>query len=113
MADAGPSDYGMEIVNTLYKNHAMAIPHRPYAMLSGEFRPTSHEAHLGNDPWIHAGENALAKHQPPCLEYEDENVGGNNHEIWTGLYEDFRKRRLMSVAWRFDAGVSKFDALLN
>ncbi|KAL4951037.1 hypothetical protein BDW69DRAFT_196775 [Aspergillus filifer] len=122
MANAGPSDYDIEIMNTLYKNNAMVIPHRPYTMLSGEFRATSHEVYLGHNvkdrdpkkefeqapfvhssdwplpkPWAQADEGTLAQHQPPCLGYEDGNVDCNNHEIWTGLYEVFRKRRLMSI----------------
>lgn len=30
----------MEIVNNLYRDNAMILPHRPYDMLTGEYRNT-------------------------------------------------------------------------
>lgn len=38
----------MEIVNYLYKDSALVIPHRPYAVLTGEWRTKEHTEYLGN-----------------------------------------------------------------
>lgn len=51
--EAGKSDYDMEILNNLYRDSALIIPHRPYAVLTGEFRSKKHTDYLGNplEPW--------------------------------------------------------------
>ena len=36
----------MDILTTLYKNSAMIIPHRPYDLLTGEFRGDDHQKYL-------------------------------------------------------------------
>ncbi|KAL8914216.1 MAG: hypothetical protein Q9171_001087 [Xanthocarpia ochracea] len=48
---AGPDDYDMEIVNQLYRDNAMILPHRPYDLLTGEFRDTGvvHKAYMGSE----------------------------------------------------------------
>ncbi len=49
---AASNDYDMEIVNTLYRDSALLLPHRPYNLLTGEFRniePNTHDKYLGND----------------------------------------------------------------
>ena len=46
---ASDSDYDMEIVNHLYRDSALILPHRPYGLLTGEFRSKHHTAYLGND----------------------------------------------------------------
>lgn len=50
---AKSNDYDMEIVNYLYKDSALLIPHRPYAVLTGEWRTKEHTEYLGNpvEPW--------------------------------------------------------------
>lgn len=45
---AESDDYDMEIVNYLYKDSALIIPHRPYAVLTGEWRSKKHTEYLGN-----------------------------------------------------------------
>lgn len=46
--DAAPADdYDMEIVNRLYRDSAMVLPHRPYDLLTGEFRGGDHARYLG------------------------------------------------------------------
>ena len=42
--------YDMEIMNNLYKDSCLVIPHRPYDLLSGEFRAASdqHRRYIGN-----------------------------------------------------------------
>lgn len=44
-----PSDmYDMEIMNKLYGDTALVVSHRPYTLVTGEFRSKSHEGYLGN-----------------------------------------------------------------
>jgi hypothetical protein len=38
VAAAGDNDYDTEMVNYLYGDTALVLPHRPYDMISGEFR---------------------------------------------------------------------------
>lgn len=52
MEKAESNDYDMEIVNDLYKDSALILPHRPYNLLTGEFRNTNlstHGRYLGNE----------------------------------------------------------------
>ncbi|CAG8277961.1 unnamed protein product [Penicillium salamii] len=41
--------YDMEIVNRLYKDRALVIPHDPYILLTGEFRSHDHSSYLGKE----------------------------------------------------------------
>lgn len=52
-AKAKPGDYDMEILNTLYKDQALLLPHRQYAVLTSVFRWTNHSSFLGSEeePW--------------------------------------------------------------
>lgn len=108
--------FDMELINERYASSAMILPHRPYALLSGEFRTHNHSAYLGNPmeewdaqkiydeakivhfsdwplpkPWIMWPAEGLAEVQPDC--------GGSREGtckervLWKGLYEDFRARR--------------------
>ncbi|KAF2197057.1 nucleotide-diphospho-sugar transferase [Delitschia confertaspora ATCC 74209] len=108
--------YDMELLNERYADSALVLPHRPYALLTGEFRSHNHSAYLGDPdeawdadkileeaklvhfsdwplpkPWIMWPLEGLAEMQPDC---------GGSHEgtcrervIWKGLYDDFRQRR--------------------
>ncbi|KAF2714083.1 glycosyltransferase family 8 protein [Pleomassaria siparia CBS 279.74] len=108
--------FDMELVNERFEESAMVLPHRPYSLLTGEFRRHSHKEYLGDakeewdaekifkeaklvhfsdwplpKPWIMWPAEGLAEVQPDC---------GGDHEgtcaerrIWKGLYEDFRLRR--------------------
>ena len=114
------NDYDMEILNNLYKDSAMVLPHRQYGLLSGEFRLKQHENHLGNDfdewdpdralreaslvhfsdwplpkPWIMWPRNLLREEMPKCTVNpgSDAEEGCRDREIWLELYNDFRKRR--------------------
>lgn len=46
---ADNDEYDMELLNKLYADTAMVIPHRPYAMLSSEFREADHHLYLGSE----------------------------------------------------------------
>ena len=57
---AGSSDYDMEIVNNLYRDNAMILPHRPYDMLTGEYRNTLiHKDYMGSEEELFDPEKAL------------------------------------------------------
>ncbi|EXK76047.1 hypothetical protein FOQG_19191 [Fusarium oxysporum f. sp. raphani 54005] len=49
MDAASSNDYDMEIINSLYRNNAMVLPHRRCALLTGEFRSESHSKYLGSE----------------------------------------------------------------
>lgn len=46
---AADDEYDMELLNKMYADTAMVLPHRPYTMLSSEFRETNHSLYLGSD----------------------------------------------------------------
>lgn len=117
---SGGSDYDMEIVNTIYKDHALIIPHRPYTLLSGEFRSESHTKYLGDSsetwnpvtvfkeaktvhfsdwpvpkPWIDFPSGAMDAHKPPChMNFTSgEKDDCRDRDCWLEIYGDFDKRR--------------------
>jgi hypothetical protein len=46
--NAKEDEYDMDILNNLFKNQILKIPQRPYNLLSGKFRRSSHEAYLSS-----------------------------------------------------------------
>ncbi|KAI1101354.1 glycosyltransferase family 8 protein [Jackrogersella minutella] len=114
---AGSNDYDMEIVNQLYADSAMILPHRPYDLLTGEFRGDNHENYLGTDreewdpvaifneakflhfsdwpvpkPWISMSESMRQDKQPKCVT-KDGQEDCSARELWNGFYNDFTQRR--------------------
>ncbi|KAI5862520.1 glycosyltransferase family 8 protein [Durotheca rogersii] len=114
---AGSNDYDMEIVNQLYEDSAMILPHRPYDLLTGEFRGDDHRNYLGTDreewdpvaifneakflhfsdwpvpkPWIPMSESMRQDKQPKC---ETKNGQENcaSRDLWNSFYADFAQRR--------------------
>ncbi|KAM7193095.1 glycosyltransferase [Rhypophila sp. PSN 637] len=116
---ASPDEYDMEIINYLYADSALILPHRPYDLLTSEFRQPrgKHEKYLGNTeeewdavrvfneakflhfsdwpvpkPWLRTPEGLRREKEPKC---EEEEGGGNcvEREIWNGIYSEFRERR--------------------
>ncbi|MCJ1413033.1 N-acetylglucosaminyltransferase [Ptychographa xylographoides] len=114
-------DFDMEILDSLYADSAMVLPHRRYGLLSGEFRALDgHERYLGNDyeawdparalreaslvhfsdwpipkPWIMWPRELLKENVPRC-EIEpgtSRESRCGNREVWLELYNDFRRRR--------------------
>ena len=45
---AGGDDYDMDLLNNLYKDNALVLPHRPYDLLTGEFRGEEHSNYIGD-----------------------------------------------------------------
>ncbi|KAJ5683811.1 CAZyme family GT8 [Penicillium maclennaniae] len=125
ISNATSDVYDMEIMNKLYGDSALVIPHRPYTLLTGEFRSKNHEAYLGNTdelwdaeeilkdakylhfsdwpvpkPWIAATRDVINKTQPPC---EVNPATGERddcrlRELWLGIYKDFMTRRQVCQA---------------
>lgn len=115
-------NYDMDLLNHRFGHSAMVLPHRPYAMLSSEFRVHDHKPYLGtiNAPRDHyskyewdaqrAFDEAKLVHfsdwplPKPWVMWPHEGVaemqpdcGDATHcierEIWKNLYDDFRHRR--------------------
>jgi hypothetical protein len=115
--------YDMDLLNHRFGASAMVLPHRPYAMLTAEFRAHDHSTYLGYrngykldsrakwDPdralkeakLVHFSDWPLPK---PWIMWPVEGLaemqpdcGGNTkgtcreREIWKKLYDDFRRRR--------------------
>lgn len=120
---AGSDDYDMEIVNTLYKDQALVLPHRPYDMLTAEFRTDQHARYLGSDdeqwdpvahlgeakfvhfsdwpvpkPWIEMSDSVRNDMQPDCHRHQDGAESCVERDLWNGFYEDFAQRRQVSAS---------------
>ncbi|KAI1154717.1 glucose N-acetyltransferase [Nemania diffusa] len=114
---SGRNDYDMEIVNQIYADNAMILPHRPYDLLTGEFRADDHQWYLGTDregfdpvtifneakylhfsdwpvpkPWIPMAESIRQSMQPKCYTKNGQE-DCTARELWNGFYSDFTQRR--------------------
>ncbi|KAJ5247627.1 nucleotide-diphospho-sugar transferase [Penicillium chermesinum] len=117
---ASMDEYDMEILNKLYKDSALILPHRPYDLLTGEFRGDDHSAYLGTKlekwdpyrilheakflhfsdwpvpkPWDSDPRNMMEKKQPKC-QYNPETKEEDDCRalnVWLEIYDDFRRRR--------------------
>lgn len=116
------NEYDMEILDRVYGDSAMILPHQHYGLLSGEFRSRDHQNFLGNDyeawdservleeaslvhfsdwplpkPWISWPGTLVSQMVPKCRD-----VGGvancRDKDIWLKLYSDFRERRRVGRA---------------
>ncbi|RMJ18837.1 hypothetical protein CDV36_001482 [Fusarium kuroshium] len=115
---ASGREYDMEIINSLYHDNALVIPHRRYAMLTGEFRSDNHTKYLGSEvevwdpamayseaklihfsdwplpkPWLPISKEQRAKFQPNCINTADGTEDCTARTIWNSLYTDFKKKR--------------------
>jgi hypothetical protein len=108
--------FDVELVNERFESNALVLPHRPYSLLSGEFRRHDHSPYLGNanstwdaekvfkeaklvhfndwplpPPWVMWPQKGLEEVQPKC---GGSHVGScAERRIWKHLYDDFRHRR--------------------
>jgi alpha-N-acetylglucosamine transferase len=116
---AKPDEYDMDIMNSLYTSHILRIPHRPFNLLSGEFRRRDHTAYLGSrsskwdpdailaeakfmhfsdwpipKPWIRAQKDVLNKYMPQCMRSEWFGASDcRDRTLWLKLYYDFAMTR--------------------
>ncbi|EUC63115.1 glucose N-acetyltransferase [Rhizoctonia solani AG-3 Rhs1AP] len=85
--------FDMEVINKISSSSALILPHRRYALLTGEFRKTDHSSYLSDEepgaewdpraelskaffihfsdwplpkPWIKAGADLVESTQPAC-----------------------------------------------
>jgi hypothetical protein len=116
--DHDRNDYDMDILNRLYGNTSMVLPHRKYDLLTGEFRGSEHARYLGSDteiwnprkalkeakflhfsdwpmpkPWIHSSEALLEQYQPDCKADPGGNHDCGDREVWLETRKDFADRR--------------------
>ncbi|KAK9367281.1 nucleotide-diphospho-sugar transferase [Lipomyces kononenkoae] len=123
LSAATSNDYDMEIVNNLYKDSCLILPHRPYNLLTGEFRSNNHSDYLGNSeeewdpekafkeakflhfsdwpvpkPWLSAPSSMIQDKQPKCQKNPKtgEEDDCRSRDMWLGFYSDFRQRRQVS-----------------
>ena len=114
--------FDMDILNSMYKDSCIIIPHKRYNMLSGEFRASNHEKYLGSDkeawdgptaleeakfvhfsdwpvpkPWLQAPDSTMNEHQPKCQETKLGEQDCTDRNIWRSLYKDFSDRRQVSL----------------
>lgn len=110
-------EYDMEILDRVYGDSAMVLPHQHYGLLSGEFRSRDHKNFLGNDyeawdpervleeaslvhfsdwplpkPWILWPATVVSQMVPKCKDVSGV-VDCREKDIWLKLYSDFRQRR--------------------
>ncbi|KAI5301576.1 N-acetylglucosaminyltransferase, partial [Ascosphaera atra] len=116
---ARENEYDMEIINKLYRDNAMVIPHRQYGLLTGEFRSRSHAAYLGSKearfepdkviqeakyvhfsdwpvpkPFNGVSKETIEKHQPKCMkDYLSNTRDCRARDIWVSLYADYAERK--------------------
>ena len=118
----GNRDWDMEILNRLYGDEAIVLPHKGYGVLTGEFRTHDHSNYLGTStpsdggwnantilsstklihfsdwplpkPWIMWPHTLLPEIQPRCR-YLDSGIVDqcDDKKVWMGVYDEFRKRR--------------------
>ncbi|KAL8991658.1 MAG: hypothetical protein Q9169_007774 [Polycauliona sp. 2 TL-2023] len=106
-------DDAATILNRLYGDSALVLPHQAYGLLSSEFRTDDHKRYMGNTydlwdpenalrvaslvhfidepfpkPWIMWPHALLAEQHPRC-KGED----CRNRDAWMTLYDNFRRRR--------------------
>ncbi|KAG9647663.1 glycosyltransferase family 8 protein, partial [Aureobasidium melanogenum] len=112
------TDFDMEIVNNLYGQDCLILPHRPYDLLTGEFRSKEHHKYLGSTtevwnprqvlqeakflhfsdwpypkPWITGAESVRLQIQPACHNTTSEQDDCTDREIWNEIYNEFKERR--------------------
>ncbi|KAL6359137.1 hypothetical protein LRP88_07354 [Fusarium phalaenopsidis] len=112
------SEYDMEIVNQLYRRSSIILPHRPYGMLTGEFRSENHTLYLGSDrelwdalaayheaklihfsdwpipkPWLYIPEKLRLDMQPGCIETRAGAEDCTSRDVWNLLYSSFKRKR--------------------
>ncbi|KAF2771421.1 nucleotide-diphospho-sugar transferase, partial [Teratosphaeria nubilosa] len=109
-----PNDYDMEIINAVYGIGSAIIPHRPYNLVTGEFRARNHAKYLGSmlEKWdaeaviqeakyVHFSDWPLPKPWEPHTQQQWDEVRPmcvnegecSEFRIRARLYEEFRQRR--------------------
>lgn len=111
-------EFDMEVMNELFKDSAMILPHRRIALLTGEFRAKDHRKYLAPDeeeewnpvnelnmaflvhfsdwplpkPWKSHSEAQWEAALPECLDNDKEMPDlprCADRMVWTGIYSDY------------------------
>lgn len=115
------SGFDMDILNTMYRDSCVIIPHRGYNLITSEYRTDTHERYLGSDehwdgakaleetkfvhfsdwpvpkPWKQASASIIEEYQPKCRQREDRgNPDCRDRDIWLSLYKDYSNNRQVS-----------------
>lgn len=122
LAEERAGEYDMEVMNALYGDSCLVVPHKPFLMLTGEMRAQEHAAYLGSvaeewdvrkvmgearyvhfsdypvpKPWVPSTEALRREWMPACKKGSvGEGAGEENcddQNAWVWLYKDFRERR--------------------
>lgn len=119
---AAPAGYDMDIVNKIYGDSALGVPHRPYMLLTGEFRNDDHVRYLGIDnleeqwdpdavlaeaKFIHFSDWPAEKpyvpysdyktSQPDCVKTKKGGQDCRNQALWLRIYADFIRRKQVGI----------------
>ncbi|CEL60197.1 Glucose N-acetyltransferase 1 OS=Gibberella zeae (strain PH-1 / ATCC MYA-4620 / FGSC 9075 / NRRL 31084) GN=GNT1 PE=3 SV=1 [Rhizoctonia solani AG-1 IB] len=108
--------FDMEVINKISSSSALILPHRRYALLTGEFRKTDHSSYLSDEepgaewnpqaelssaffvhfsdwplpkPWIKASTSLVESTQPACDPKEKVECWNRKH--WHGIYNLYNK----------------------
>ncbi|TVY60633.1 Glucose N-acetyltransferase 1 [Fusarium oxysporum f. sp. cubense] len=111
-------EFDMEVINHMFRDSAMILPHRRLALLTGEFRAKNHSQYLAPDedeewnamaevsraslvhfsdwplpkPWKHRTAKQWNDALPDCPKNEpsrDDRPKCADRVMWTGFYEDY------------------------
>jgi hypothetical protein len=115
-------DFDMEVINHMFSDSAMILPHRRLALLTGEFRNQDHSKYMAPDedeewnamgevsrsvlvhfsdwplpkPWISRSKNLWESTMPPCPVDEpehDDRPRCADRAMWSGFYEMYDMER--------------------
>lgn len=85
----------MEIMNSLFGSTCLLLPHRTYALLSGEYRSDNHESFLNLDVSLRGAEEGNKEEWNPDVVINDARfVHFSDHPLgkpWTVSEDDIRK----------------------
>ncbi|RAL08922.1 nucleotide-diphospho-sugar transferase [Aspergillus homomorphus CBS 101889] len=113
------ADGEAEVLNSLYGETAIVLPHRPYIVCTEEFRSTNHAAYLGSrhatwdpesvlqearyvkysdsqvaKPWLKTPRKVFEKAQPACsVDTTASTLDCRARDLWLGFYTEFAERR--------------------
>jgi hypothetical protein len=116
-------EFDMDVINALYGDSCLVIPHKPYLLLTGEMRREEHAAYLGSGEeewdvrrvmhetkyvhfsdwpmkkrWAPSNETLMEEVAPKCKATGGEGKDCADRDVWLRLHADFRERRKVSEA---------------
>lgn len=120
-------EFDMEVINHMFKDSAMILPHRRLAMLTGEMRTKDHSKYLAPDddiewnamaevsraylvhfsdwplpkPWVSHSNQQWEAALPECPDDDEEKPDRPrcaDRVMWTGFYEDYDREKANQCA---------------